>query len=32
MQWIKVADYAEEDEELKTALTKRGGARTGFQM
>jgi ribulose 1,5-bisphosphate carboxylase large subunit-like protein len=32
MQGIKVSDYAEEHEELKTALTKLGGGRTGFQM
>jgi ribulose 1,5-bisphosphate carboxylase large subunit-like protein len=31
MHGIKVSDYAEEHEELKTALTKWGG-RTGFQM
>jgi ribulose 1,5-bisphosphate carboxylase large subunit-like protein len=32
MRRIKVSDYAEEHEELKTALTKWGGARTSFQM
>jgi hypothetical protein len=32
MQGIKFSDYAEEHEELKTALTKWGGGRTGFQM
>jgi ribulose 1,5-bisphosphate carboxylase large subunit-like protein len=32
MQGITVSDYAEEHEELKTALTKWGDARTGFQM
>lgn len=32
MQGIKVADYAEEHEELKTALTKCGGGRTRFKM
>jgi ribulose 1,5-bisphosphate carboxylase large subunit-like protein len=31
MQRVEVADYAEEHEELKTALIKWGGGRTGFQ-
>jgi ribulose 1,5-bisphosphate carboxylase large subunit-like protein len=31
-QGIRVSDYAEEPAELKTALTKWGGGRTGFQM
>lgn len=31
MQGIKVSDYAEEHEELKTALTKWGAGKTGFQ-
>jgi ribulose 1,5-bisphosphate carboxylase large subunit-like protein len=32
MQGIKISDYDEEHEELKIALTKWGGDRTGFQM
>ncbi|WXG47565.1 MAG: hypothetical protein WED05_13060 [Candidatus Atabeyarchaeum deiterrae] len=32
MQGIKVSEYAEEHEELKTALTKWGTGKTGFQM
>ncbi|WXG47551.1 MAG: hypothetical protein WED05_12990 [Candidatus Atabeyarchaeum deiterrae] len=32
MQGIKVSDYAEDHEELKTALTKWGAGKTGFQM
>ncbi|WXG47762.1 MAG: RuBisCO large subunit C-terminal-like domain-containing protein [Candidatus Atabeyarchaeum deiterrae] len=32
MQGTKVSEYAEEHEELKTALTKWGTGKTGFQM
>nr|MDO8098133.1 RuBisCO large subunit C-terminal-like domain-containing protein [Candidatus Njordarchaeota archaeon] len=32
MAGVKVSDYAEEHEELKTALTKWGTGKTGFQM
>ncbi|WXG44928.1 MAG: hypothetical protein WED04_13010 [Promethearchaeati archaeon SRVP18_Atabeyarchaeia-1] len=32
MQGVKVSEYAEEHEELKTALTKWGTGKTGFQM
>jgi ribulose 1,5-bisphosphate carboxylase large subunit-like protein len=32
IEGIKVSEYAEEHEEPKTALTKWGGGRTGFQM
>jgi ribulose 1,5-bisphosphate carboxylase large subunit-like protein len=32
MERIKVSDYVEEHEELKTALTKWGTGKTGFQM
>jgi ribulose 1,5-bisphosphate carboxylase large subunit-like protein len=32
MEGIKVSDYAEEHEELKTALTKWGAGKTGFQV
>jgi ribulose 1,5-bisphosphate carboxylase large subunit-like protein len=32
MQGIKVSDYAEGHDELKTALIKVGRARTGFQI
>jgi ribulose 1,5-bisphosphate carboxylase large subunit-like protein len=32
MQGIKVSDYAEEHEELKTALTRWSTGKTGLQM
>jgi ribulose 1,5-bisphosphate carboxylase large subunit-like protein len=32
MEGIKVSDYAEEHEELKTTLTKWAAGKTGFQM